>query len=172
MAACPRCGEPEHGAFACVAVLPSGRLEYETVVEFPEIKGSEAIDVLFETESLMAFTLDEPIESHLAWAAGFWDGEGHVSARRATATGGRQIKAQITQKDRRVLDTFTTVTGLGKIYPKRAYGWYSWNLARRKEVRQLAAMLWPWLGEMKREQFIQAFGVYELLGIGKGVRKQ
>jgi hypothetical protein len=29
-------------------------------------------------------------------------------------------------------------------------------------------MLWPWLGEMKREQFINVFGTYYLLRPPKG----
>jgi hypothetical protein len=128
---------------------------------------SADLDVLFEKDSFLAqecrFSPDDPIVGHLAWAAGFWDGEGHVGARGNGRSGGRQIKAMITQKDRRVLEHFQEITGLGKIYPRRVQDQWSWNLARVIKVRELARLLWPWLGEIKRDQFIYAFGAYELL---------
>jgi len=50
-----------------------------------------------------------------AWAAGFFDGEGNVASR-DNSSGGRQIKVQVTQKDRRVLEKIQSIFG-GNIYP-------------------------------------------------------
>lgn len=127
---------------------------------------TDSLENLFAIGSFAAaeyqMTVNQPIALHLAWAAGFWDGEGHVSAR-DNSSGGRQIKAVITQKDCRALDHFREIVGFGKIYPRRVDDGWQWQSARVLYVKRLASLLWPWLGEIKRDQFIHALGVYELL---------
>jgi len=94
----------------------------------------------------------------LAWAAGFFDGEGCFSytekAGYATVT--------IGQVDRRVLDRFQeAVGGVGKIYgpyttrsPSRLSKkpQYQYRAHRRAAEQSIAAMLWFMLGPVKRDQ--------------------
>lgn len=90
----------------------------------------------------------------LAWAAGFFDGEGCTMA---TGLGKRWARISITQVDREVLDRFHRATfGLGEIYGP--YGYVKgqpqlrYTLYGRPNVQAVIAALWPWLGTVKREQ--------------------
>ncbi len=49
----------------------------------------------------------------IAWAAGFFDGEGHIETRKATG----HISLHVTQKDKYVLEVFKcAVGGVGHVY--------------------------------------------------------
>jgi hypothetical protein len=103
-----------------------------------------------------------PADTHeLAWAAGFWDGEGHVGAR-DNGRGHRYIHANVTQKDRGVLERLVSIVG-GKIYPHTS-GWNWQQDIGRDGVMLLYWRLWPWLSELKRAQFESAFRNYHALG--------
>ena len=102
-------------------------------------------------------------ETELAWAAGFFDGEGHVGVRRDKRPGrvlGLQIG--IEQVDQRPLIRFGN-----------AVGWHGHVVSRgkpRAENRRLLyriimghadtvatfQKLWPYLSEPKRDQFLRA----------------
>jgi hypothetical protein len=92
----------------------------------------------------------------LAWAAGFFDGEGHIAA----AKHGRQLHFSVSQKDRRALDRFARAVGFGKIYGPYGNGArgyiYSYQAATHEKVQAVVGMLWRWLGPVKREQAAQA----------------
>lgn len=92
----------------------------------------------------------------LAWAAGYWDGEGH--ARGWTTKGYWSPRAILTQKHGDQFERFNEATGgLGK-----AYGPYGDKTTIElrwggfEKVQALMAMLWPWLGETKRQQFVDS----------------
>jgi hypothetical protein len=88
----------------------------------------------------------------LAWAAGFFDGEGCFSFTTKAGYGA----AAIGQVDRAPLERFqAAVGGLGKIYgpyfkiyPGRGIG----AKYRREHVQAVVAMLWFKLGPSKKEQ--------------------
>ena len=89
----------------------------------------------------------------LAWAAGFFDGEGNAQLNKKSYP-----RVQINQLDREVLDRFTEAVGVGKVYGpyqhnshKNSYFQYQVNGFER--VQAVMAMLWPWLGSAKRSQF-------------------
>jgi hypothetical protein len=92
----------------------------------------------------------------LAWAAGFFDGEGCFCYSEA----GRYICISIGQTDRELLDRFRgAVGGLGKIlcpYEHRGPGRYSrkpqfvYRLNRFEHVQAVVALLWFMLGSQKR----------------------
>jgi hypothetical protein len=94
----------------------------------------------------------------LAWAAGFFDGEGCFCYSEA----GRYICISIAQTDREVLDRFRrAVGGLGNIlgpYKNRGPGTYSrkpqfvYRLNKFEHVQAVAALLWFMLGTQKRNQ--------------------
>ena len=114
-------------------------------------------------------------ESELAWAAGFFDGEGCTSA---TKMGGsprfptrRYPLIGIAQVDRAVLDRFRDAVGFGKVtgpYEKKnpnARPQYRYSIQGFVPVTTVMARLWPWLGEIKRQQarshllaFIKTYG--------------
>jgi hypothetical protein len=95
----------------------------------------------------------------LAWAAGFFDGEGHVGTPKARP----HIHFSISQVDRRVLDRFRrAVGGLGSVHGPynhpimKARGneqpRFYFQVSRYEYVQAIIAMLWPWLDVVKRKQ--------------------
>jgi hypothetical protein len=97
------------------------------------------------------------IDTHeLAWAAGLFDGEGHVSTKSNGGPRNRRISANVGQKDRRVLDRFQAAVGVGKIYQRRSDGLFYWDTAAKDRVHRVMWMLWLWLSPVKREQFERA----------------
>lgn len=104
----------------------------------------------------------------LAWAAGFFDGEGSTTLyakRRKSMEAVQQPTLTISQVNRENLLRFQrAVGGLGKLY-----GPYStkigrpqscWRATRWLEAQAAIAMLWPFLGEEKREQALRCFKEY------------
>jgi len=111
------------------------------------------------------------IESNWAWAAGLFDGEGHVSCRNRTGSSHlpkyrspRSIVLTINQHHEEVLDRFILVTGgrvnkyhFTKTRPKQSKltGTYdSWGVrtGKRDNVIYIVDHMWPWLGSVKRLQ--------------------
>ena len=100
----------------------------------------------------------------LAWAAGFFDGEGttHLNRRRWPRVGVVQTGEYAMHLLRRFQEA---VGGLGKIYGPRqqrgnwAMAWY-FKTNRFEEAQAIIAMLWAFLGPAKREQARQALLVY------------
>lgn len=100
----------------------------------------------------------------LAWSAGFIDGEGTFGVQRQS---GRKdiMYLQATQVDRRVLDRLRDAMGLGKVYGPYQYNrpgyrnnkpYFYYRLTGDEKVVSAAKMLWPYLSEVKRLQFIEA----------------
>lgn len=94
----------------------------------------------------------------LAWAAGFFDGEGSIQLRRGT-----MLQLYVGQTDPRPLERFAAAVGAGKV--RGPYGpyarngkpnnWkpmYAWQLGGRK-AESVFATLRPYLSEPKREQY-------------------
>lgn len=91
----------------------------------------------------------------LAWAAGFYDGEGCCSF----SNGKRAYRVSIVQIDPEVLLKFqAAVLGIGTLqgpYKTASMGnsrprWQ--YTATGADAQAVIAMLWPWLGTVKREQ--------------------
>lgn len=94
-----------------------------------------------------------------AWAAGFFDGEGHTGSQR------KLVFLSIDQNDREVLDKFLSSVGVGKVYgPYKAKGTntrYEYRCGGIGVVIALGKM-WPWLGSKKRAQALTVLEVFEL----------
>lgn len=94
------------------------------------------------------------LDTHeLAWAAGFFDGEGHVSCRR---DGQKVLKVQQSH-DRQVLDRFqAAVGGIGSIkgpWTNMAGNpLWSFQVQKFEYVQAIVAMLWKYLSPVKKEQ--------------------
>lgn len=100
----------------------------------------------------------------LAWAAGFFDGEGSAWAQAREGRRTSQPMAQINQAGANgvpeVLERFRCAVGCGQIYgPKRMAGridLYSWVASSRSNVAQAFDAIAPWLGPVKAAQFSDA----------------
>lgn len=103
----------------------------------------------------------------LAWAAGFFDGEGcFTSSQRYDVPGSKKYMATIGQVDRRALDRFLQAVQLGKVrgpygpYAKHqtnANPHYRLDIDGFEKVQALLALLWTWLGPVKRQQAVSVF---------------
>jgi LAGLIDADG DNA endonuclease family protein len=100
----------------------------------------------------------DPNREELAWAAGFFDGEGCFSWTTTQAWG----CAVINQTNRESLERFQRAVGaVGKIYgpytQRQKDRWsrkpqWAFRAHRREHVQAIAAMLWFRLGPIKRDQ--------------------
>lgn len=98
----------------------------------------------------------------LAWAAGFYDGEGHARARkyRPDKSKSRSLQITVVQKDRQLLDRFQrAIGGLGKI-TVRQNGIHALQISNFRDCKAVIDLLFEWLGPVKRQQ--AAMAVYEV----------
>jgi hypothetical protein len=96
----------------------------------------------------------------LAWAAGFFDGEGWTGVTRSRAD--LQPIIQIGQVDGTLLEHFRDCLGLKSIHWRQDYASRvdryrrqpisMYRLNGHERVQAAIAMLWPWLGATKRLQ--------------------
>jgi hypothetical protein len=97
----------------------------------------------------------------LAWAAGFFDGEGWAAKNKT-----RGVQARINQADANgmpaVLLKFRRIVGVGRLKgPQREEGkqdLYWWEATSRPDVACVADAIAPWLCPAKRGEFEQALG--------------
>ena len=96
--------------------------------------------------------------TQLAWAAGFFDGEGTTIARNDSLRPGyRQLQVSVPQTGHTgtpaVLFRFhRAVLGMGRIEPPNADDTYTWRACMFEEAQAVIALLWRYLGPVKREQ--------------------
>jgi hypothetical protein len=94
----------------------------------------------------------------LAWAAGFFDGEGYSSLNNRK-DGWKNIKVGVGQVHREPLDRFDRATGnIGNVlgpYTSRSYRqpFHEWAVTGLEKSQAVMTMLWPWLCSIKREQW-------------------
>jgi len=118
-----------------------------------------------------------------AWAAGFFDGEGSVSAGGARSEPGvyRQPSMEIPQSSALgvpdALVRFERIVGSGSItgpHPPRN-PWarlpsHRWELGGHRKVESVAGILWPWLGSAKRSQIEWALSLVHA-GLVRGAHR-
>jgi hypothetical protein len=96
----------------------------------------------------------------LAWAAGFFDGEGWANC------SGRGVQARINQADPhgmpRVLLKFQRIVGVGRLKGPMVEGGkqdlYWWEATSRPDISHVADLIGPWLCPAKRAEFERALG--------------
>jgi hypothetical protein len=106
----------------------------------------------------------------LAWAAGFFDGEGSTCKSRKIdgRTDGRSawaIRVSVGQKEREPLERFQRALGFGAIYThtsNNASGliMHYWNATSLEEAQAVMAALWIFLSGPKRSQFVAIMEAY------------
>jgi hypothetical protein len=94
----------------------------------------------------------------LAWAAGLYEGEGSICARKDKPA---SAAMSLGMTDEDVVRRFAQIVGFGNVYPRpraNASGhlgnklmWY-WQTGRYEHVQAAIAMFWPWLGTRRRAQ--------------------
>lgn len=87
----------------------------------------------------------------LAWAAGFFDGEGSISAYTDRRDGLPYIALNVAQRDRRALLRLQRLFGFGGVGKPNAKGVSYWQVYGHEKVQAVVAALWPFL-IVKREQ--------------------
>jgi hypothetical protein len=108
-------------------------------------------------------------EAEIAWAAGFFEGEGYITYSRHALKGGerRYPSLGLNNTDREALDRFHRIVGVGSIadrysagYPKAAAhhkdAWI-WRTTTRADAERVYRLLEPWLSSRRHEQAAAAF---------------
>lgn len=90
------------------------------------------------------------IPTNLAWAAGFIDGEGTFSV----YSSGGSIRLTVGQKHREPLDKLVDTFKLGNVTGPDKRGMYTYHVASFPKVQQVFALIYPYLGSVKRKQAI------------------
>jgi len=106
-------------------------------------------------------------EHELAWAAGFFDGDGWAASVRERRRRTGQPMAQINQGSLtgvpEVLVRFRDAVGVGRVAgPKIEEGrepLYRWVASSRGDVTRVGSAIGPWLSDQKRDQFAAAVGL-------------
>jgi hypothetical protein len=106
-------------------------------------------------------------EHELAWAAGFFDGDGWAALVRYGRRAKRRPMAQINQAGPdgvpAVLTRFRRAVGVGRVAgPKVEVGrrdLYWWVASSRGDVVRAGSLIGPWLSAEKRRQFSSAVGL-------------
>jgi len=107
----------------------------------------------------------EPIREELAWAGGLFEGEGTFYVKPRPY--GRYAALRIHMSDEDVIRRFADIFGLKVLGPYRKdpatsnfknpplefKPWWTAESAKFETVQAIGAMLWPWLGKRRREQF-------------------
>lgn len=102
------------------------------------------------------------MSTELAWAAGFFDGEGSVSIRVDKRPGRKPaLQLSIEQNDPRPLHRFALAVGHGRVTCRKAIRPPARKVMYRVAMGHAATVstiiaLWPWLSEPKREQYARA----------------
>lgn len=98
-----------------------------------------------------------------AWAAGFFDGEGHASA--ATAGGSFSCSIDQTRANSLVLERFRRAVGAGKVIERPDYGGGSrkptsrWLVSNQDDLQKVYEAIGDFLSNAKRTQFARALSV-------------
>ena len=91
--------------------------------------------------------------TEIAWAAGFFDGEGSTSILKAQRDKYSYARMQVTQKNKDTLERFqAAVGGLGRIYKSNTRDIFSWNVYKKEDVLTCLDILRPFLSIHKKEQ--------------------
>jgi hypothetical protein len=98
-----------------------------------------------------------PDDTQIAWAAGFFEGEGGIY----WTPSSRATRLAVGQSEREPLERFQAIWGAGKIVPVKAsplsmrQRWV-YYVQRRSEVERIFEAMRPWLGPTSIQQATRA----------------
>lgn len=97
--------------------------------------------------------------TEIAWAAGFFDGEGSIGAHYGRHKKYPYPTLGIAQVDRRPLDRFAATVGIGNILGPYKHKtkphhspFYEWHI-EGKNVKAVLELLWPFISDPKKEKW-------------------
>lgn len=102
-------------------------------------------------------------ETDLAWAAGFFDGDGCVGFNKTRAHY-KSLCIGIVQVNKEPLERFLTVVDAGYIngpYEKPGNPVWQYQIRKVDDIMNVKNLLWPYLTHVKHEQFTKAINSYE-----------
>jgi hypothetical protein len=106
-------------------------------------------------------------ETELAWAAGFFDGEGCTTHRRSNKEALPYPTLNVSQNNPQTLKRFQdAVCQIGAIYPanhrsgKYSKPMFSFSVSSFEKVQFVISLLWKFLSEQKRGQATRVFNNY------------
>ena len=107
----------------------------------------------------------------IAWAAGLFEGEGCWNAY-GHEGGTVRMQVRLGMTDRDVVERFAAIVGVGNVSvhdtpAHRAKGWkplYTWCVYEAEKVREVIALLLPYMGERRRAK------AEEVLRLGADIR--
>jgi hypothetical protein len=107
-------------------------------------------------------------EADIAWAAGFYEGEGHFGVKRNPYHYPTSLRLTIGQRTEEPILKFLSIAEVGKIRHRHlgeGHGGEIWYYDAGKTVQalQVLALLWPWLSE--RRQLQATMAIDEFLSI-------
>src|SRR3990167_3310240 len=106
----------------------------------------------------------------LAWAAGFFDGEGTTGAYSCPSrtTDGCSIRMAVSQVKKEPLERFHhAILGIGTIWCRAERSKtnqkpeFIWRVQTWKDCQAVIGLLWTFLSEVKREQIMKALEKYK-----------
>ena len=100
--------------------------------------------------------------TELAWAAGFFDGEGCTSVLKTARDKYAYVRLSTSQKYPEVLERFQRAVGHGSIYKAKTREIYSLDVYKNERVMDVLNRLWPFLSERKKQQALDAITRVEI----------
>jgi hypothetical protein len=102
----------------------------------------------------------------VAWAGGFFEGEGYVSFHREAKRKRRGIVVGVLSTNRESLERFQAAVGVGNITgPRKRRApthklQYVWQTGSISDARSVLDMLWPYLSDQRREKAMRVLAEY------------
>jgi hypothetical protein len=97
-------------------------------------------------------------EVWIAWVAGLLEGEGTFVRR-----GDKKLAISVHMTDRDIIERLQFVTGVGRVRACKKQrehhkpSW-RWTVASSKRAKELAMLVYPWLGKRRREKIDNIVG--------------
>jgi hypothetical protein len=94
-------------------------------------------------------------KTEVAWAAGFFEGDGSIYVYRSHRNPKGYIRLSVTQVTTERLERFEAAMGVGSVvgpYHHKGTTKWMWRVAAKKDVRHSLNLMWPYLGPTMRRR--------------------
>lgn len=106
--------------------------------------------------------------TEVAWAAGLFEGEGHVTANYNAPRGRPRVVVTLSICDKDVFDRFVAIVGVGsvrleRLLPSQHRDRWVWQITG-KSAKPILEMLLPWMGKRRREAVERGLRLVQEIG--------
>jgi len=115
-------------------------------------------------------------ETDIAWAAGFFDGEGSIAIQRPTARFARSYHLSIEQKDWEPIERFLHIFGGSPGRRDSSYtnvgvrrNCFVWRSSDMAHSRWVMAQIYPYLTERRQKKWADALEIRKLYEEGRSI---